>query len=73
MLEIKGKISYAPLLKMLKKQKISTYSLLHAGISTSTYHRLKMGGNVNTETLRRLCWFLDCTISDIVEYIPDND
>ena len=71
--EPNDKISFSPLFKMLKKQKISTYSLLRAGISSTTYRRLKTGGNVNTETIRRLCRLLNCTISDIIEYIPEDE
>ena len=72
MQEINDKISYSPFFEMIKDKKVSTYALLRAGISSTTYHRLKTGGNVNTETLRRLCRLLDCTISDVIEYIPDG-
>jgi len=73
MQEISDKISYDPLFKTLKRKNISTYALFRAGVSSATYYRMKTGGNVNTETIRRLCKLLDCSISDIIEYIPDGE
>ena len=49
---------------------------LHAtgkgGISSSTIRRLKAGDSVSTNTLDALCKILNCTIQDVVEYLPDD-
>lgn len=43
-------------------------------------HRMTLSKIVNhkgystvTENINRLCAFFDCTIQDLVEYIPDNN
>ena len=41
-------------------------------ISSSTVRRLKAGESVSTNTLDALCRILDCTLQDIVEYLPDK-
>lgn len=55
----------------MKKVGASTYTLqVKGGISSSTIRRLKAGESVSTNTLDALCQILDCSISDIVEFIP---
>lgn len=66
-------ISYQPLWKIIKERSISTYALREkGGISGSTILRIQAGDSVSTNTLDALCKFLDCTLPDIVEYIPDE-
>ena len=66
-------ISYAPLWKTMEKSNATTYTLqVKGGISSSTIRRLKAGDSVSTNTLDALCKILDCTIQDIVEYLPDG-
>ena len=67
-------ISYAPFWKTLKSRyTTSTYELIkHDGISSSTIHRLWHNLPVDTKTLDKLCTALYCSISDIVEHIPDR-
>lgn len=65
-------ISYAPLWDTMKKQCATTYTLQVKGnISSSTVRRLKAGESVSTNTLDALCRILNCTVADIVLYIPD--
>ena len=66
-------ISYAPFWKTLKESySPSTYELIKKdGISSSTIHRLRHNLPVDTKTLDKLCTALYCSISDIVEHIPD--
>ena len=65
-------ISYAPLWRTMKERSATTYTLqVKGGISSSTIRRLKSGESVSTNTLDALCKVLDCTISEIVEYLPD--
>lgn len=66
-------ISYAPLWETMEKRGATTYTLqVKGGISSSTIRRLKAGESVSTNTLEALCHILDCTISDIVAYLPDD-
>lgn len=68
-------ISYKPFFETLKNKNETWYSLhTRHNVSYSTLHRLKHGQDVSTRTLNDLCRILNCSISDIVEYIPnDND
>lgn len=66
-------ISYAPLWKTMERRQASTYTLqVKAHISSSTVRRLKAGESVSTNTLDALCAILECSLSDVVEYIPDD-
>lgn len=66
-------ISYARLWETMKKRGATTYTLQVKGeISSSTVRRLKAGESVSTNTLDALCRILDCTLPDIVEYLPDE-
>lgn len=66
-------MSYAPLWRMMEKRGAATYTLqVKGGISSSTIRRLKAGDSVSTNTLEALCKILDCTIQDVIEYLPDE-
>ena len=66
-------ISYARLWETMEKRGATTYTLQVKGnISSSTVRRLKAEGSVSTNTLDALCRILDCTLWDIVEYLPDE-
>ncbi|MEG0124804.1 MAG: helix-turn-helix transcriptional regulator [Clostridia bacterium] len=41
-------------------------------MSSSTIRRLKANQSVSTNTLEALCKILDCTLQDIIEYMPDE-
>ena len=65
-------ISYAPLWRTMKKCNATTYTLqAKGGISSSTRRRLKAGDSVSTNTLDALCKILNCTIAEVIEYLPD--
>ena len=65
-------VSYAPLWRTMEKCSATTYTLqVKGGISSSTIRRLKAGDSVSTNTLDALCKILNCTIQDIVEYLPE--
>ena len=62
-------IAYDPLWKTLKDRNISTYDLIYMfGLSANTIHRIKNGKPITTSTLNELCFILDCSISDVIEY-----
>lgn len=57
----------------MKQRGATTYTLQVKGeISSSTIRRLRAGESVSTNTLDALCKILDCTLQDIVEYLPDK-
>ena len=67
-------ISYAPLWETVEKRGATTYTLqCKGGISSSTIRRLKANESVSTNTLDALCKILDCTLADIVTYLPDKE
>ncbi|WP_125116619.1 helix-turn-helix domain-containing protein [Agathobaculum sp. Marseille-P7918] len=66
-------ISYAPLWETMERRGATTYTLqVKGGISSSTIRRMKAGESVSTNTLEALCKLLDCTLADILEYLPDE-
>lgn len=57
----------------MKLRGATTYTLqAKGGISSSTIRRLKAGESVTTNTLEALCKILDCDITDIIQYTPDE-
>lgn len=66
-------ISYARLWETMKLRGATTYTLqAKGGISSSTIRRLKAGESVTTNTMEALCKILDCDITDIIQYTPDE-
>jgi len=66
-------ISYEPLWRTMKAREATTYTLqVKGGISSATVRRMKAGDSISTNTLDALCAILKCTISDIIEYVPDK-
>ena len=66
-------IPYAPLWETMERRGATTYTLqVKGGISSSTIRRMKAGESVSTNTLEALCKLLDCSLADIVEYLPDD-
>ena len=64
-------ISYEPFFKMMKNKGITTYALFKMGFSATTYYRMKEGKSVKTDTIASLCKLLDCSVGEIIEYIPE--
>ena len=66
-------ISYRPFYETLLKKGITEYHLIYKqGISANILHRMKHGRNITLRTLDSLCQILNCGISDIIEYLPDE-
>ena len=66
-------ISYAPLWKTMSNRNATTYTLeVKGNISSSTIRRLKAGESVSTNTLDALCKILECDITDVIEFINDQ-
>ncbi len=67
-------IVFNKLWETLKEKGISQYKLINEyHISTGQLDRLRKNANVNTYTLNQLCNILKCDLSDITEYIPDDN
>ena len=62
-------ISYSPLWNTLNKHDMSTYDLIYKhGLSANTIHRMKSGKPITTKTINELCFILQCSVSEIIEY-----
>ena len=67
------RFSYKPLWKLLIDKEMKKKDLCEAaGISPASVTKMGKGGHVTTETLEKICLALDCSVSDIVELVPDQ-
>lgn len=66
-------ISYAPLFNTMKTKKVTSYRLEKMGFSRATYYSIQKGNSISTNTVNQLCKLLNCGVSDIIEYIDDED
>ena len=65
---------YTPFWDTLKASKESTYTLITKHrISSSTIDKLRKNKPVTTTTLNDLCRILDCSVEDIVRYVPSEE
>lgn len=56
----------------MKEKGISTYMLREkCGIDNKTIRRLRANENIETKTLDKLCFALECKLEDIAEYINE--
>ena len=68
----KMRISYRPLWVMLAEREISKKQLRElSGISTASLAKLGKGENLTTDTLLKICKALNCSITEIMETVPD--
>ena len=66
-------ISYAPFYRTLLEKGVTEYHLIYKqGFSANILHRMKHGKTITLKTLDTLCFILNCSVSDIIEYIPDG-
>ena len=64
-------ISYAPLWETMERLHASTYTLQVKGkVSSSSIRRIKAGDSISTNTIDAICKILNCSVDDIIEYIP---
>ena len=67
-------ISYKPFYETLYKKNITEYALIFKhGIPANTLHRMKHNEAITTKTLDVLCTVLDCSVSEILEYVKPKD
>jgi len=68
-------VKFDKLWEIMKNKGVSTYRLRETyGIDQETIRRMKANKNTTTKTLNKFCAILNCSLSDIAEYVPDvND
>ena len=67
-------ISYNKLWKLLVDKKMKKKDLaIISKLSSSTVSKLSANKNVNTEVLVKICYALQCNISDIAEIVITED
>ena len=70
---VKSLISYDPFWKTLKKKNITTYTLINKyNISSATIDRMKKGNGISTMKIDDFCRILNCRVSDIIEYLNEE-
>lgn len=67
-------VSYKKLWKLLIDKDMKKIDLERkSGITHYALGQLTRGKDVSTDVLRKICETLDCTIDDIMEFVPDKD
>ena len=65
--------SYKKLWKLLIDKEMKKKDLEEqAHISHYTMNKLNHGANVTTDILEKICAALDCSMDDIMEFVPDK-
>lgn len=66
-------ISYKPFLKLLIDRDMKKVDILNAGImSKRTLNKMNGNEYISLEVIDKLCNYLKCDITDIIQFIPDN-
>ena len=64
---------YKKLWKMLIDKDLKKKDLEKmAGVSHYTINKLNKGENITTDVLEKICTALECTASDIMEFVSDD-
>lgn len=65
-------ISYEPLFHTLIEKKKKLSDLTNAGLSSRIVAKFRKNEHVNTSTLEKICLYLNCSIQDVIEILPDK-
>ena len=66
-------IVFYPLWDTMKRKKISQYALIRDyGVSTGTLDALRKNRSVTLHTVNELCRILQCDVSDVIRYVPED-
>lgn len=57
----------------MKEKNMSSYRLEKLGFSRATYYSIQQGNSVSTNTVNQLCKLLKCEVSDIMEFIDEEE
>lgn len=72
--EVSDLISYRPFFETLQRRNETTYTLIiRHNVSSSLINRLRNNRPVSTTTVNDLCKLLECSVSDIIEYVPSDE
>ncbi len=66
-------ISYEPLKRTMKARGITSYRLEKCGFSRATYYSIQRGNSISTNTINQLCKILKCGVSDVIEFIDEEE
>lgn len=67
------KLSYKKLwVKLVELDMKKTEFAKKAAISSASVAKLGKGANITTDILLKICEYLNCDVSDIVEVVPDD-
>lgn len=73
LLEVNGMITFEPLWETMKRKNISQYSLIKDyGVSTGTLDALRQNRSITLNTLNDICNILQCEVSDVIKFLPDE-
>lgn len=66
-------MTYKPFLKLLIDRDMKKVDVLKAGvISKGTLNKMNSNEYISLEVIDKLCNYLKCDITDIVQFIPDS-
>ena len=66
-------VSYKKLFHLLVDRDMTAVQLQQqAGYSANITTRLKQNAYISLESVEKICRALDCTLDDIVEFMPDD-
>jgi DNA-binding Xre family transcriptional regulator len=57
----------------MKQKNITSYKLEKLGFSRATYYSIRQGNSISTNTVNQLCKLLECGVSDVIEYIDEDN
>lgn len=57
----------------MKEKNITSYRLEKLGFSRATYYSIQQGNSISTNTVNQLCKLLKCEVSDIMEFIDEEN
>ena len=60
-------------IRHMKEKGITSYRLFKMGFPQSNYYAMKHGENVSTNTINELCILLECDVSDIMKFEPEQN
>lgn len=67
-------VSYKKLWKLLIDKEMKKKELCaKAGISPSSLTKMGRNGHVSTEVLAKICRALNCTVDEIMEFVPEEN
>ena len=61
-------IDYSPLCETMRKNQVTQYQLLQAGIDNKKLDSLKKNKNITILTLEKICNIIGCTPNDVVRF-----